>query len=154
MLEEVPQTRRPVYPISIASELLGVHPQTLRIYEDKGLAIPARRGQWRFFSEEDLAWVKVIRYLLHEKSVCLTGLQRMLALIPCWDVNRCSQEEREACAKFGKKGSPCWVTVPCENTKCHACRVYKGAAHYVCDSEELAAIARAGNQDSEKRPCS
>ena len=50
--------RRPVYPISIAAEILGVHERTLRIYEQQGLLVPARRGRWRFYSEEDLSWSK------------------------------------------------------------------------------------------------
>ena len=80
--EETPPSgsRRPVYPISVAAELAGVHPRTLYMYEKQQLLIPARRGTWRFYSEDDLAWIRVIRFLLHEGGINIAGLQRILAL--------------------------------------------------------------------------
>ena len=51
--------RRPVYPIGIVAEMLGVHPRTLRTYEQEGLIRPSRRGGKRFYSEIDLRWVKM-----------------------------------------------------------------------------------------------
>lgn len=97
MCEQATPDRRPVYSISIASELLDIHQQTLRIYEDKGVVIPSRRSTRRFYSNQDLAWIRTVRFLLHEKRVCLTGLRRMLGLIPCWEVLSCAPDVKEAC---------------------------------------------------------
>ena len=47
----------PVYPISVASRLLNVHPRTLRIYEEEGLIKPERRGDRRLYSQNDITWV-------------------------------------------------------------------------------------------------
>ena len=129
--------RRPVYPISIATEILGVHERTLRIYEQEGLLIPARRGRWRFYSEEDLSWIRVIRYLIHEKGVSIAGLRRMLSLIPCWEVMGCSLEERKSCPKPRLRSNPCWLVATRPDKKCNLCLVYRLARQHVCDEEEL-----------------
>ncbi|MEW6034337.1 MAG: MerR family transcriptional regulator [Chloroflexota bacterium] len=129
--------RRPVYPISIAAEILGVHQRTLRIYEEEGLLIPARRGLWRFYSEEDLKWARAIRHLLHDKGLNVAGVRRILSLVPCWDVMGCSAAARESCPKATVRSRPCWVVAPRSDGKCHLCPVYQSACRYVCDEEEL-----------------
>ena len=71
---------RAVYVISVAAELAGVHPQTLRIYERKGLVDPARtRGGSRRYSDEDIALLRRIQELTTE-GLNLAGVQRVLAL--------------------------------------------------------------------------
>jgi len=58
---------RPRYMISIAAELVGMHPQTLRIYENKGLVSPKRtRGNTRLYSEADLERLRLIQRLTTE----------------------------------------------------------------------------------------
>jgi MerR family transcriptional regulator/heat shock protein HspR len=69
-----------VYVISVAAELAGVHPQTLRIYERKGLVDPARtRGGSRRYSDEDIALLRRIQELTNE-GLNLAGVQRVLTL--------------------------------------------------------------------------
>src|SRR3954462_7059258 len=71
---------RAVYVISVAAELAGVHPQTLRIYERKGLLEPARTsGRSRRYSDEDIELLRRIQELTAE-GISLVGLQRILAL--------------------------------------------------------------------------
>jgi MerR family transcriptional regulator/heat shock protein HspR len=71
---------RAVYIISVAAELAGVHPQTLRIYERKGLVDPARTpGGSRRYSDEDIALLRRIQELTNE-GLNLAGVQRVLAL--------------------------------------------------------------------------
>ena len=77
-------TRNPtptaVYIISVAAELAGVHPQTLRIYERKGLLDPARTaGGSRRYSEADIDLLRRIQELTAE-GLNLAGVQRVLAL--------------------------------------------------------------------------
>jgi len=71
---------RAVYVISVAAELIGVHPQTLRNYERSGLLDPSRTtGGSRRFSDADLARLRRIQELTNE-GVNLEGVKRILAL--------------------------------------------------------------------------
>ena len=71
---------RAVYVISVAAELAGVHPQTLRIYERKGLLEPARtQGGSRRYSEADIELLQRIQELT-EQGLNLAGVQRVLEL--------------------------------------------------------------------------
>jgi MerR family transcriptional regulator, heat shock protein HspR len=72
--------RRAVYIISVAAELAGVHPQTLRIYEQKGLIHPHRtRGNSRRYSEEDIDRLRRVQALTQE-GVNLAGAKRIIEL--------------------------------------------------------------------------
>jgi MerR family transcriptional regulator/heat shock protein HspR len=71
---------RALYVISVAAELAGVHPQTLRIYERRGLVEPARTsGRSRRYSDEDIELLRRIQELTNE-GISLVGVQRILAL--------------------------------------------------------------------------
>jgi len=71
---------RALYVISVAAELAGVHPQTLRIYERKGLLAPARTsGRSRRYSDHDIQLLRRIQELTNE-GISLSGVQRILAL--------------------------------------------------------------------------
>ena len=71
---------RALYVISVAAELAGVHPQTLRIYERKGLVDPARTvGGSRRYSDADIALLLRIQELTNE-GLNLAGVQRVLEL--------------------------------------------------------------------------
>ena len=74
------QGERALYIISVAAELAGVHPQTLRIYERKGLLEPGRtQGGSRRYSEADIALLRRIQDLTNE-GLNLAGVKRVLAL--------------------------------------------------------------------------
>jgi MerR family transcriptional regulator/heat shock protein HspR len=71
---------RALYVISVAAELAGVHPQTLRIYERKGLIAPQRtEGRSRRYSERDIALLRRIQELTNA-GVSLAGVQKVLDL--------------------------------------------------------------------------
>jgi MerR family transcriptional regulator, heat shock protein HspR len=71
---------RAVYIISVAAELAGVHPQTLRIYERKGLLRPARTaGNTRRYSERDIDRLRLIQELT-QAGVNLAGVKRIIQL--------------------------------------------------------------------------
>lgn len=75
-----PDPTRAVYVISVAAELAGVHAQTLRIYERKGLVEPARTpGGSRRYSEIDIALLRRIQELTNE-GLNLAGVKRVLDL--------------------------------------------------------------------------
>jgi MerR family transcriptional regulator, heat shock protein HspR len=70
----------PRYMISVAAELVGMHPQTLRIYEQKGLVRPKRTpGNTRLYSEADLERLRTVQQLT-ELGLNLAGVEAVLAL--------------------------------------------------------------------------
>jgi MerR family transcriptional regulator/heat shock protein HspR len=70
---------RPRYMISVAAELVGMHPQTLRIYEQKGLVRPKRTaGNTRLFSDADVERLRLIQQLTTEVGLNLAGVERVL----------------------------------------------------------------------------
>ena len=76
-----PEGARPRYMISVAAELVGMHPQTLRIYEQKGLVLPKRTaGNTRLYSDEDVARLRMIQRLTTEIGLNLAGVERVLRL--------------------------------------------------------------------------
>ena len=80
MASQERERSRAVYVISVAAELAGVHPQTLRIYERKGLVDPARTaGGSRRYSDADIAQLRRIQELTTE-GLNLAGVQRVLEL--------------------------------------------------------------------------
>jgi MerR family transcriptional regulator, heat shock protein HspR len=71
----------PRYMISVAAELVGMHPQTLRIYEQKGLVRPKRTaGNTRLYSETDLERLRTIQQLTTELGLNLAGVELVLRM--------------------------------------------------------------------------
>ena len=86
---------RAVYIISVAAELAGVHPQTLRTYERKGLIKPARTsGGTRRYSARDVARVRLIQELTQGEGVNLAGVLRILQMQD--QIDRLTDELRAA----------------------------------------------------------
>ena len=72
---------RPRYMISVAADLVGMHPQTLRIYETKGLVRPKRTaGNTRLYSESDLERLRLVQRLTTELGLNLAGVVTVLRL--------------------------------------------------------------------------
>jgi MerR family transcriptional regulator/heat shock protein HspR len=72
---------RALFMISVAAELAGMHPQTLRIYEQKGLINPARTPKnTRLYSEEDIQRLRYIQHLTTEMGMNLAGVEKVIEL--------------------------------------------------------------------------
>ncbi|HLG56292.1 MAG TPA: MerR family transcriptional regulator [Vicinamibacterales bacterium] len=70
-----------LYFISVAAEMLGMHPQTLRKYERLGLIQPSRTvGSMRLYAREELERLRLIKHLVDELGINLAGVQRLLAV--------------------------------------------------------------------------
>ncbi len=81
----------PLYVISVAAELAGMHPQTLRQYDRLGLVSPGRApGRGRRYSLRDVAKLREVQRLSQEEGVNLAGIKRILALEA--EVERLSQQ--------------------------------------------------------------
>ena len=74
-------SERPIYMISVAAELVGMHPQTLRMYEAKGLIRPQRTpGGTRLYSESDIERLRIVQRLTTELGLNLAGVELVLRL--------------------------------------------------------------------------
>jgi MerR family transcriptional regulator, heat shock protein HspR len=98
------EQERPRYMISVAAELVGMHPQTLRLYEQKGLVRPQRTaGNTRVYSDADVDRLRLIQRLTSELGLNLAGVERVLFMEDELQrmrrrIERMEQEMREALA--------------------------------------------------------
>jgi MerR family transcriptional regulator/heat shock protein HspR len=115
-----------VYIISSAAELLGVHPRTLYLYEDKGLIVPLRKGNRRFYSASDLEWVRALRYLVHERGINLEGVRQLLALKTQEAYGEVDGALPAACETLVGPRAPCWEEGVAQFS-CRDCAVYRVA---------------------------
>lgn len=79
-MELIPPFDEPCYLISVAARMVGVHPQTLRRYEELGLIKPARLSGRRMYSLKDIERLRKIVYLTDELGVNLAGVEIILNL--------------------------------------------------------------------------
>ncbi len=93
---------RAVYVISVAAELAGVHPQTLRIYERKGLLRPERtRGNSRRYSDRDIERLRMIQELTQAQGVNLAGVRRIMQMQV--ELDRTRERVRELEAQLSRR---------------------------------------------------
>ena len=72
--------RRGLYIISVAAEILEMHPQTLRKYERAGFISPPRSGTLRLYSDEDIAHLRLIKHFVEDLGLNLSGVELALKL--------------------------------------------------------------------------
>jgi MerR family transcriptional regulator/heat shock protein HspR len=114
-VDQEDKSNLPLYPISIAAELVGTTDQTLRLYEKHGLITPTRRNKNRFYSDNDIKWLKCARELIHNKKISIEGVKKLLEYAPCWEIKGCPENHRNNCSAFIDRSSPCWEVA---KTKC------------------------------------
>jgi MerR family transcriptional regulator/heat shock protein HspR len=107
-LNEQEKKSIPLYPIGIVAELIGTTDQTLRLYEKHGLITPARRNKNRYYSENDIKWLRCVRELIHKKKISIEGIKKLLEYAPCWEITMCSEDMRSQCSAYIDKTKPCW----------------------------------------------
>jgi MerR family transcriptional regulator/heat shock protein HspR len=98
----------PLYPIGVVAELIGTTDQTLRLYEKHGLILPARRNKNRYYSENDIKWLRCIRELIHSKKISIQGIRKLMEYAPCWELTECSEDRRNNCSAYIDRTKPCW----------------------------------------------
>ena len=86
---------KPLYVISVAAELVDMHPQTLRLYERKGLIEPSRSsGKTRLYSQRNIDQLREIRRLTQELGVNLAGVEEIIRLRERLDQLQSNMENR------------------------------------------------------------
>jgi MerR family transcriptional regulator, heat shock protein HspR len=106
--ERARSDERAVYIISVAAELSGVHPQTLRMYERRGLLAPKRTsGNTRRYSERDIARIQMIQELTQRDGVSLAGVKLFIQMREqLAEMHRRTEElERELLEQMRRRGS-------------------------------------------------
>ena len=92
------ESTTPVYTLGVASTLTGIPVHSIRQYIDKGLIIPFRKeSSHKLFSQVDIIRLKYIQKLLDEGGLNIAGIRALLAVVPCWVLQKCSSEDREKC---------------------------------------------------------
>ncbi|MEW6623184.1 MAG: MerR family transcriptional regulator [Bacillota bacterium] len=98
----------PVYTISIVSKLLGVHQETLRIWERNGLIRPDRKNNQRLYSNNDFKRLKFVKVLLDEKGLNLAGIRQLIDFYPCWWKENCKGGKKKDEGHYINTAKPCW----------------------------------------------
>ncbi|HIJ89861.1 MAG: MerR family transcriptional regulator [Desulfobulbaceae bacterium] len=93
-----------IFTIGIAAKMLEVHPRTLRIYERENLLKPLRKGQWRYYTMDDIKWIQCLRDMIHEHGISIAAIKKLLLYTPCWNIADCSPEKRKQCTAFMSSG--------------------------------------------------
>ncbi|MBI2427658.1 MAG: MerR family transcriptional regulator [Ignavibacteriales bacterium] len=124
----------PLYSIGTAARMLDVSVQTLRMYESEGLIAPFKTsGRQRLYSKADIERFECIRKAINEEKISIGGMKRIHAMIPCWDIVKCSEQDRSVCPAYKGHSGGCWtykhtLTV-CAAKECRLCDVYKRASN-------------------------
>lgn len=110
MASQLPQVidrDAPLFTISVAANLSGMHPQTLRTYDRIGLVQPRRAsGRGRRYSPRDVAKLRLIQHLSQEEGINLNGIRRILQLETELDLLRDHLEQVESALEAARSGRP------------------------------------------------
>ena len=87
--KEIDNPEAPLFPIGVVAELLQVTDQTLRVYEKNGIIKPSRRNKDRYYSSNDIVWLKCIRRFLKEDGLNLKGIEKLMRFVPCYEISPC-----------------------------------------------------------------
>jgi len=120
----------PVVSIGVLARKVGLSVSAVRKYETEGLVIPHRTSSGhRLFSQEDIHRVRNIHHMVQELGLNFEGIRRLQALMPCWELFRCSAEPREDCPAQRDNSRPCWMArgLPTaqQGNECRGCVVYR-----------------------------
>ena len=125
----------PLLTIGTVSGVLGVAVQTIRLYEREGLVIPHRTQTGRrMYSTKDLERLKCIRKMIVDHGLNISGIRRLMSMIPCWEFRGGLDTECKKCPAYYDAEGPCWtlekVGSKCRLADCRSCPVY--AVEFSC----------------------
>ncbi len=129
-MENALNPHEPVFTIGTIAKMLNVAVQTIRLYEHEGLILPAKTESGRrMFSLHDLERLKCIRKLLTEDGLNITGIKKLMSLIPCWEFKGGLDDDCRNCPAYYETVGPCWsltkVGEKCIGQDCRSCQVYQ-----------------------------
>jgi MerR family transcriptional regulator/heat shock protein HspR len=124
----------PVISIGTVAKKVGLSISALRKYEKEGLLIYYRTPTGRrLLALADIKRVKIIQHLINDLGLNMEGIRRLLALLPCWRLKPCSDEEKQNCEAVSNARQPCWMVKETECARrgldCRLCNVYRFGAY-------------------------
>lgn len=97
---------QPLYSMGVVSELLDVHPETIRVWERQGILLPPhRKSGKRLFSENDLKRLQFVLGL-RDEGLNIPAIRHYLRLYPCWLIDDCCGPTHSS--EKNHSGKPCW----------------------------------------------
>lgn len=125
-----------LYTIGTVAELIGEHPETLRVWGKNDLIRPDREGYQRKYSNNDIKRLNFIKYLMDEKGLNIAGVKHTISLYPCWYKKNCKGgaaknskvpvNEAKLCWK--QEGTYCLVAAD-KSEICSSCELYNQCKH-------------------------
>ncbi len=120
----------PVLTIGTVAKKLEIAVQTVRLYEQEGLILPYKTETGRrMYSMHDVERLHCIRKLLTEDGLNISGIKRLMSLIPCWEFKGGFDEDCKNCPAYYDTIGPCWtlrgVGEKCVGEDCRSCKVYR-----------------------------
>lgn len=106
----------PLYNIGVVARLIGVHPETLRIWERNKLIEPTRHNKQRMFSNNDLKRLNFIHTLINKNGLNIAGTKKVLSMYTCWDHKQCKGGLKNKTPNNNLNSKPCWRE---EDTFCY-----------------------------------
>jgi MerR family transcriptional regulator/heat shock protein HspR len=128
-MEFMIDVEEPLYSIGVVAKKFNLSVHTLRLYESEGLILPYKTDtKRRLYSQSDINRIACVRDLIEKRGLNIAGIKSLLAMIPCWQIKSCSEEDRNNCEAFTSQSLPCWIVhdkgEECQLVECRECNVY------------------------------
>ncbi|MBD3165471.1 MerR family transcriptional regulator [bacterium] len=128
--------------VSDAANVLGVTPSTIRIYDNRSLAVlPRDENGYRVLNNRELRRIADMRGFMLAQRLNLNSLVALSAMIPCWNIMACSKERRAVCRRGSDGEHPCWHyhrdTGGCLDVPCSECTVYLNMVDHIRELRRL-----------------
>ena len=132
-MSSYPAPSEPVYTIGVAAKMLGISVPTVRMYEREGLILSYKSPTGhRYYSQTDMDRLVCIRKMITQEKVSINGIRHLMSLIPCWEITKCQELERNKCQAYLNSTEPCWMIKDkqgiCKIDDCRKCPVYNEIA--------------------------
>jgi len=124
------ESNKPVFTLSVASQLSEIPAHSIRQYIDMGLLIPYKLESGRhLFSQNDVSRLRSIQVLIHKHGLNFAGIRTLMGMVPCWAIRSCPDSDRKSCGASRDGFQPCWEASDkgklCKNENCRDCKVYQ-----------------------------
>lgn len=128
-----------LYTIGTVAELIGEHPETLRVWERNDLVRPDREGYQRKYSNNDLIRLKFIKYLMDEKGLNIAGVKQLTSMYACWYKRNCKGGAIKNSLITVNESKPCWkvegtycLVASDKSELCNSCEMCKNCSGCAC----------------------
>lgn len=121
-----------LYTIGTVAELIGEHPETLRVWERNDLLRPNREGFQRKYSTNDVKRLTFIKRLMDEKGLNIAGVKQVTSMYSCWYKRNCSGGATRNSPTPVNESKPCWkmegtycLVASDKSEMCNSCEMFK-----------------------------